>query len=136
MIGSSNSKFEFKSANYSNFSSKESRAHVGPDHLKQLGWLTILDWVKFFKLIQVKKIRLGKAPPYLSHSFFPIAQRHTHNTRRSSNDFFVSKDLNRSFSSFAFTAVEHWNGLPSSLKGIDSLHTFKSKLKESMFGSY
>lgn len=111
--------------------SKESHFHVGSNDLRHLGWLTIPDRVKFFKLIQVEK-----APPYLSQSFFPITQRHTHNTRRSSNDFFVSKDLNRSFSSFAFTAVEHWNGLPSSLKGIDSLHTFKSKLKESMFELY
>ena len=116
--------------------SKESRSHIGSSDLKHLAWLSIPDRVQFFKLIQLKKIRLGKAPPYLSHSFFPITQRHTHNTRGSSTDFFVSKDLNRSFSSFAFTAVEHWNGLPSSLKGIDSLHTFKSKLKEYLFELY
>ena len=116
--------------------SKEARDHVGSGELRHLSWLSIPDRVRYFKLVQVSKIRLGKSPPYLSKNIFRITGRHSHNTRRSSHDYFVSKDLAFSSASFAYTAVRHWNDLPSPLKADCSVGTFKSRLKENMLHSY
>ena len=116
--------------------SKEARDHVGSGEFRHLSWLSIPDRVSYSKLVQVSKIRLGKSPPYLSKNIFRITGRHSHNTRRSSHDYFVSKDLAFSSASFAYTAVRHWNDLPSPLKADCSVGTFKSRLKENMLHSY
>ena len=86
--------------------------------------MSISDRVKFFKLVHVFKIRLGKAPDYLSVDFKPIVQTHAHNTRHSSLNYFISKELANSPKSFSFSAIKHWNCLPESLKSIESLTCF------------
>ena len=107
--------------------SKDSFYHVSAQDLQVLSWLS--DRVKFFKLNQVFKIRMGKAPPYLATNFQPLSLSHAHNTRRSQYNYFVSKQLSRIPQSFAFTAIKHWNNLPHELKEVDKYETFKSRLK-------
>ena len=114
----------------------EKVSHVDSGNLKSLAWLCIQDRVRFFKLAQVFKIRMGRAPSYLSSGFVEISQVHSHGTRGKSFDFHVSKEIAVSQSSFVFTAIKQWNELPQSLKGISSLATFKSKLKEYFMSSY
>ena len=116
--------------------SKDPLYHVSPQDLAKLSWLSIPDRVKFYQLNHVFKIRLGNAPKYLSASFQPVTQRHSHDTRRSSCDYFVSKELANSPRSFAFTAIKHWNGLPRNLKEIEKFEAFKTRLKEYLFASY
>ena len=110
--------------------SKEPRYHVSREDMRSLSWLSISERVKFFKLTQVFKIRLGTAPSYLSGNFKPLSLSHTHNTRRSSRDYFISKELAKCPGSFAFTAIKHWNDLPHDLKHIRSYGAFKSRLKK------
>ena len=116
--------------------SKSHFYHVSTVDLKSLSWMSISDRVKFFKLVHVFKIRLGKAPDYLSVDFKPIAQTHAHNTRHSSLNYFISKELANSPKSFSFSAIKHWNCLPESLKSIESLTCFKKRLKEHIFSAY
>ena len=46
------------------------RGHVGTGILRELGWLTIPDRVRFFAILHVFRIRKGSAPPYMCHGFF------------------------------------------------------------------
>ena len=110
--------------------------HVGTKDLLNLGWLSIPDRVKYFKLVHVFKIKHGIAPDYLCDSFVPITQTHSHNTRGSGLDFAITRDLSSSRTSFAYTAIKHWNSLPLFLKNIQSESTFRIKLKEYLQSNY
>ena len=113
--------------------SKDSFYHVDPRDFKNLSWLTFPDRVRFFNLMHVFKIRAGKAPSYLSVNFRSIAQSHGFNTRRSTYDYVVSRDVAASSQSFVFTAIKQWNSLPQSLKCVGSLQCFKTRLKQHLF---
>ena len=115
--------------------SKDNMYHVLPQDFCHLSWLTIPKRVQFFKLNQVFKIRLGTAPSYLTDSFQSLKEQHSYRTRRSSYDFFISKELAASPCTFAFTAVKFWNRLPNDLKEIAKFETFKSRLKHYLFSS-
>ena len=110
--------------------------HVGTAELKALSWLTVPDRVRYFKLVHVFRIRAGLAPSYLSAHFKPISQVHSYGTRGCAYDYHVSKEISMAPTSFAFTAVSYWNALPDSLKGIQSLSLFKSKLKLHLSARY
>ena len=63
--------------------------HVGFSDIRRLSWLNVQDRVRFFKLVHVFRIRSGIAPSYLSSNFIPVANRHSHCTRSSVNDYSV-----------------------------------------------
>lgn len=115
--------------------SRDCMSHVDMGNLGKLSWLSIPDRVRFFKLTMVFRIRAGSALGYLSSNFEPLNASHAHNTRGSSFNYRVTRQIANSPKSFAFTAVSHWNALPPSLQGLPSLATFKSRLKRHIFSS-
>ena len=116
--------------------SKGPRDHVGSSELKQLNWLSVPDRVKYFSLVHVFKIRLGKAPGYLSDYFVPVKSVHGIGTRGMAHNYQVSKDLSTAPTSFAFTSIKSWNALPISLKSESSLPLFSKRLKELLMSEY
>ena len=116
--------------------SKDPMYHVGTMELKSLSWLTVPDRVKFFRLLHVFKIRVGLAPDYLNRHFCPVSEVHSHRTRGCLYDYHVSKEISMAPTSFAYTAITQWNGLPECLKGIQSLSVFKTKLKSYLLERY
>ena len=116
--------------------SKGPRDHVGSSELKQLNWLSVPDRVKYFSLVHVFKIRLGKAPGYLSDYFVPVKSVHGIGTRGMAHNYQVSKDLSTAPTSFAFTSIKSWNSLPISLKSESSLPLFSKRLKELLMSEY
>ena len=116
--------------------SYDPRHHIGPRDLLSLSWLLIPDRVRYFKLIHLFKIKHGLAPRYLSRNIVSVSDTHSHNTRGCSSNFHVSKSLAATPSAFAFSCVRQWNDLPNHIKSIDSLVTFKQKLKEFLLSSY
>ena len=116
--------------------SYENRTHVDTRELGRLAWLSVSDRVRFFKCIHIFKIRNKTAPSYLAQNFNPVALAHSHNTRGSAHDYVISDSLARSPSSFAFTAIKEWNGLPTDIKNIKSESVFKARLKEWFFSRY
>ena len=84
--------------------------------------------------VHVFKIRAGLAPNYLGRNLTPVV--HSHNTRGSKYNFQVSKELSQNSSSFCLNAAKQWNALPTSLKEIRSLPSFRSKLKNHLASSY
>ena len=112
------------------------RAHVGNSELANLSWLSIPDRVTFFRVIHIFKIRNKIAPGYLSNDFTPISHVHGHNTRGSSLNFQMSKDLALTQNGFAYPATKEWNGLPHDLKLVTDLKIFKRRLKSHLLSRY
>ena len=110
--------------------------HVGLRDLGALSWLNVPDRVRYFRLIHVFRIRSGLSPPYLSDNFTPLQSVHAYGTRGSVHDYHVSKEISMSHSSFAYTAISNWNALPESLKSVQSLSVFKTRLKCYLFSHY
>ena len=115
------------------------RRSVDLSHLSSLGWLTVGDRVRYFKLIHTHKIFNGVAPKYISDSFRNFSSFHAYNTRGSQTDYLISKEDSSGsimFSSFSYTAKSEWNRLSGGLKSLTKLENFKSKLREYLFKRY
>ena len=110
--------------------------HVGLGDVGALSWLSVPDRVRYFRLLHVFRIRSGLSPPYLSDNFTLLRSVHAYSTRGSVHDYHVSKEISKSHSSFAYTAISNWNALPESLKAIQSLSVFKTKLKRYLLSHY
>ena len=111
--------------------SLDPRCHVDGSNLKGLGWLSVRDRVKFFRLVHVFKVSKGLSPSYLSDGFVNVNQVHSHNTRGSVSDFHVSDRALTSLQrdTFRFKGKMEWNSLPRDLKKVTGLNTFKTKLR-------
>ena len=116
----------------------EFRSEVNDNHLANLGWLSVPDRVRYFKLIHVFKIFKGLAPKYVAESFKTFASYHSYSTRGSQTNYLISKEdtVGSMLSSFSYTAKHEWNELPSVLKTISTLKVFKKKLREHISDSY
>ena len=112
------------------------REHVGKVELLRLSWLSIPDRVTYFRLIHLFKVWHRTAPSYLVDSFTPVSVIHSHNTRGSSHNFQMSRDLGNVRNGFTFLASKEWNALPDELKLISELRVFKKRLKEYLFSRY
>ena len=112
------------------------RHHVGSGDVKALSWLFVRDRVRYFKVVHVHKVVTGRAPEYLVKRFVPVQTTHTHNTRSSSYDFHISKEISRSPSSFSYTATKEWNALPNEIKAIGTEKLFRRKLHDHYSRSY
>ena len=112
------------------------RRHVGKTELKSLSWLTVPDRIKFFKLVHLFRIKHGLAPHYLRTNITSVSDAHSYNTRGSTSDFYVSRSLSATPSSFAYSCVRLWNDLPRRVKDIGSLMVFKKELRRFLFSSY
>ena len=110
------------------------RSHVGTSTLRELGWLTISDRVRYFAVLHVFKIKRRTAPSYLCHNFVPVSNVHDHRTRGSNYDFHLSHgDVPGTFSYFGKV---QWNSLPDKLRSIESVDLFKAKLKQHLMDKY
>ena len=116
--------------------SLDNRAHVDCRNFLELSWLSIPDRVKFFRMMHLFRIRHKLAPSYLMPNFKSISDAHTHNTRGSSYNFVLSRQLSYSSDGFAFQAIKQWNDLPVDIKSISEYRVFKSKLKQFLFSQY
>ena len=101
----------------------DNRSHLDNKDLQALSWLNVPDRVRFFRISHLFRIWHKIAPTYLLPNFKSISNAHTHNTRGSSYNFHLSRELSVSPNGFSFKAIKQWNQLPNSLKSIDNLKT-------------
>ena len=116
--------------------SLDPRDHVGTEKLRELSGLSIADRVQFFRLCHVFKIRNGLAPKHLSDGFISIAKTNPHFTRGSFLNYVISGSVSASHTSFAATAIKHWNALPNDIKEIRSFPKFREKVKGYLISFY
>ena len=110
------------------------RSHLTPAHFFKVGWLRVEDRVKQLALGLVYKIHYTSLiPSYLSNYFQNVKDRHDHYTRGSKTNHvkhrFATKKGQNSFSHYATTM---WNDLPSPIRDIPSVLSFKTALKENL----
>ena len=114
------------------------RDHVTPT-LLSLEWLPIRDRINFRLAVIVFKCLHGLAPPYLNSYLqlsSSIESRRSLRSSSSSNLMLPSSHLKTvGARAFPVAAARVWNSLPSSLKSIPSLSTFKSALKAELLRS-
>ena len=114
----------------------DNRAHVDVKNLRELNWLSIPDRVKFFRMAHLFRIRHKLAPSYLLPNFKQISSAHSYNTRGSTNNFHISRDLSLFPTGFAFTAIKQWNSLPEEIKSIGVFQVVKKKLRQFLIAQY
>ena len=112
------------------------RGHVDDKNFRDLFWLNVPDRVKFFRMAHLFRIRHKLAPAYLLPNFKLVSAAHTYNTRSSSHNFHLSRDLSSFSNGFAFTAIKQWNELPDDIKSITEFRVFKRRLKEFLISQY
>ena len=66
------------------------RAHVGTGALRELGWLTVYDRVRYFSLLHVFRVNKGLGPSYLKRGFTRVQNVHGHETRASALGYHIS----------------------------------------------
>ena len=110
------------------------RAHVGLGSLRELGWLTVWDRVRYFLLLHVYRVKKGCGPQYLRKNFKLVTDVHDHKTRGSGMGFHISKD--DVIGSFEYCGKKEWNSLPDSLKTLNSIDSFKVNLKRYFLEGY
>ena len=114
------------------------QSHVDQQNLKQLGWLSVRDRVRYFRLVHVFKISKGLAPDYMTGDFIQVAKVHGHNTRGSISDYHISNSRPSMLksSSFCVVAKREWNSLPRDLKLMSNVSLFKSRLRKYLIEQY
>ena len=110
------------------------RTHIGLSVLKELGWLTVKDRVRYFSLLHVFRVKRGSGPSYLRRGFVMVSDVHEHRTRASSTGFHISGD--DVVGTFSYFGKKEWNSLPDRLKIIENIDLFKVKLKQYLMEEY
>ena len=105
------------------------RDNVGNHEFFSLNWLPFPTRVKYFNGVYTFKVRSGLAPRCLAEHFLFISDDYSHNLRQSSSNFSLAF-CNSPTGTFQRSAVSEWNALPMELKSIQSLPSFKLKLKQ------
>ena len=109
----------------------EPRDHVGQDSLSKLGWFTVPNRVRYFKLIHMFKIHSKTAPNYMVDNFKPVSSIHDYHTRQSQLDYHLNKydSIGLMSNSFRFSAIKEWNALPIGIRTSPNVTKFKGSLK-------
>ena len=79
------------------------------------------------------KFRKGRLPENQVAMLSRVSDMHTHNTRSSKNDLYISSQDHRSIS---YRIPKEWQSLTEELKTRNSLGGFKNKSKESLIANY
>lgn len=101
------------------------------DHIRSLHWLTVDQRVAFKILLLVFKC-LNMMAPHPLIDLLKVKDPYTN--KLEVNSFFPSSEIGRR--AFCYSAPRLWNCLPSSLRVLDNIDTFKAKLKHFLFTGY
>ena len=111
------------------------RTHIEFDHFNKLSWLPVSVRVEQLKLSHMFKIITGTAPEYMQKLNL-IKEVHSHNTRYSLLNIHVPNIGTMGLNSFSYTGILAWNALPSSIKSINDINSFKREVKKYLTERY
>ena len=112
------------------------KSHVGSEEFKSLGWLPVSKRVDQVILNHIFRIRSGTSPEYMGERFTLASSIHNYSTRfRENGCYLLPKVKSFGKKSFAFTGCTLWNALPSNIKNVNSLTTFKTAVKSHLLDS-
>ena len=94
-----------------------------------LQWLPVSVYIKFNVLVFIFKIKNGLAPKYLLDKIVYSNEVHGYNTRQKANFFIPPRSKTTSMNSVFFKGLDEFNRLPTGIKCLKTLATFKKQLK-------
>ena len=103
---------------------------------RRLGWMTIKQRVEYQRSVLMYKCLSGLAPNYLSDLFQYTEPNHQYALRSINNilQLIVPKAKTEQFkSSFSYAGASTWNKLPSTIKCVSSLESFKLFYQRNIF---
>ena len=110
-----------------------------PPLLRDLHWLKVPERIKFRLCVLTHRCLHGTAPPYLAETLQRTSDMSSRRYLRSAaTPTLVVPSTRRSTlgdRAFPVAAARAWNSLPSSLRGVQSLTTFRHRLKTELFDS-
>jgi len=120
------------------FSARRSE-HVTP-LLRDLHWLKVPERIKFRLCVLTHCCLRGTAPPYLAETLQLTSDMSTRRHLRSAARLTLVIPTTRRSTlgdrAFSVAAARAWNTLPSTLRSVPSLTTFRRHLKTELFNSY
>ena len=98
---------------------------------KTLQWLSFPKRIKYHKALMVYKSLNGLAPDYLANLFTKISEKHSRNLRSVTNDDLAVPFAKTNYfqKSFSVEGANIWNSLPTDIKQIQNINTFKLSLR-------
>ena len=109
------------------------RAHIGCDELEKVNMLKVSERVTQNKLSHIHKIWSNSCPVYLKENFNRIIDTELRNcTRSSRNNFFLPRVKKQAINTFFYSGIKDWNSLPTSIKQIQNINTFKDHVKKNL----
>jgi len=107
--------------------------------LRDLHWLKVPERIKFSLCVLMHCCLHGTAPPYLAETLQRTSDMSSrHHLRSAATPTLVGPSTRRSTLgdwAFPVAAAHVWNSLPSSLRAVQSLMTFRHRLKAELFDS-
>ena len=98
--------------------------------LTELGWDSLLNRRKYYRLVLMYKIQNDLAPSYLRNILPPIRARRSNYNLRNASNFTIPVTRTKKFSeSYIPLTIKDWNVLPQLLRDCTTLVSFKGKLK-------
>ena len=110
----------------------ENRAHIGASEFEIINWLPTKNRFEQCILSNIYNFFNNNAPLYIAELYHPAEQGHV--TRTSFRKLLLpNKNTNRGLRNLNFIGPQLWNSLPSEIKQVGSVNTFKHKVKERFF---
>ena len=113
--------------------SLDNRAHIGYKELKNINWLNIYDRQRLNLCTSVFKFFNNKAPLYMSNIFHPAQENEiiTRSSYLKLKQPFRKTKLGQN--TVSYLGSGEWNKLPTFIKKLTNVNTFKHKLKDLYF---
>ena len=111
---------------------------INDNSYKSLNLLKFDDVYSYFCLVRFYKYYRLEYSEYFEERANSLEIQHTYSTRSSTNQILNQPNvrLNRTSHSFFKNAILKWNSLPSNLRNITKLDTFKINLKKNLINQY
>ena len=108
------------------------RAHIGTDERRKINWLPTKERFEQCVCVNIFKFFNNSSPAYFSEIYHPFDQRQ--NTRRSKFKLHLpQRTSNKGQKGISYLGPRTWNRLPSEIKSVGSVNTFKHGIKQMFF---
>ena len=98
--------------------------------------LPISDAFRLRDAVQMFKCMNNRAPSYLANMFQKRSQIHSYNTRNANNLNPPKCRTALAQQSFSYRGVAVWNSLPTEIRNLSSLNTFKRSMRNFLLSSW
>ena len=108
----------------------DSRAHVGSEVFKSLGWLPVSKRIDQFILNHVLKVKSGQSPDNMVEHFILASSIHSYGTRfRKTGCLTIQTVKIFGKKSFEYNGYVLWNELPGNIRSLQRYPNFKVAVK-------